>query len=378
MGVLRLLLGSVGATIGLLLLLPVLIVGLPFWLVSRLTHAIARRLEPTYTPYGELIMFDPHFGWRPRGNLATCHLADDVFRLTTDDSGWRGRGTVAESDVIVLGDSFAWGFGVDDDDFFADLAAPVRIKAIGTIGYNMVQELLWLRGLAPQLGGKLVVWLVYLGNDLHENLLPDMCGYRMPFLRRQTGDADWQIVSDHLSPATWPYRSQLHNERRDYYRALARVCMPGFDSDRTYDACRFLIRSGRDVCDAAGATLVVMTVPETTQLDQQGIELLRSRVAGSAALLDPHYPDHRLRQVCLELGVEFVAGADYLQRRHYKQRDCHWNPEGHRRIADLIVTLYRKHPMRARTVNGQIAAFAPPEAVPIPSYAGGRRAGGRS
>jgi len=378
MRTLRLLLGCVGAAIGLVLLLPLLIIGLPFWIVAGLTRAIARQLEPGYTPYGELIMFDHYYGWRPRPNLATHHLADDVFRLTTDESGWRGRATLTESDVIVLGDSFAWGFGVNDEDFFADLVAPLRIKAIGTIGYNMVQELLWLRGLAPQIGGKLVVWLVYLGNDLHENLLPDMCGYRMPFLRRRTADADWQITFDHLSPAKWPYRSQLQNERRDYYGALARICVPGWEADRTYDSCRFLIRTGRDVCDAAGARLVIMTVPETTQLDEKGLELLRSRVGGAAPSFDPRYPDHRLRLVCGELAVDFVAGADYLQRGHYKQRDCHWNPEGHRRIADLIVTLYQQHLMRAPSVEEQVAAFAPAEAVPIPSFATGRRTAGRS
>jgi hypothetical protein len=355
MATLRLILGCVGAVAGMAIVLPVLILGLPFWIVSALTRTLARRLEPPCTPYGELIAFDPNFGWRPRLNLATHHLADDVFRLTTDESGWRGRVTLAASDVVVLGDSFAWGFGVDDEDFFADLNPALRIKAVGTIGYNMVQELLWLRHLAPHLNRKLVIWLVYFGNDLYENLLPDMCGYRMPFVRR-TRDGDWQIASDHLSAAKWPYRSQLRNDQRDYYGALARVCMPGFHAERAYDACQFLIRSGRDCCAAAGARLVVMTVPESTQLDEHGLGLLRSRLPGAAASFDPQYPDRRLREVCEQLGVRFVAGADHLRRHHYKTRDCHWNPAGHRRVADLIAALH-----------GELAASTPHVSEQVPA-----------
>jgi len=156
---LRLVLAAISALFGLLLILPVIVAGLPFWTVGVLTRAIAQLLEPRFASWEELIEFDQRFGWKPTPHLDTYHLADDLFRVTTDAEGWRGKHTtISESQLIVLGDSFAWGYGVDDKNFFAHLNPDLGIKTIGTVGYNMVQELLWLRELSSQLEGKLVVW----------------------------------------------------------------------------------------------------------------------------------------------------------------------------------------------------------------------------
>src|SRR5690606_15625900 len=121
-------------------------------------------LEPSYLTKDQLIAFDPVFGWRPRPNLNTHHLMVDLFPLSTDAQGWRGRATLAESQVVVFGDSFAAGYGVSDEHLFANLSATPRIKPIGIGGYSMVQELLWMRALAGELAGKLVVWFIYFGN----------------------------------------------------------------------------------------------------------------------------------------------------------------------------------------------------------------------
>lgn len=45
-----------------------------------------------------------------------------------------------------------------------------------------------LRELAAWLPGRQVMWFVYCGNDLADNLRPDMVTYRMP-LAGQTGAA---------------------------------------------------------------------------------------------------------------------------------------------------------------------------------------------
>jgi hypothetical protein len=82
------------------------------------------------------------------------------------------------------------------------LASP-RIKAIGANGYNMVQELLWMRRYAPQLAGKLVVWFVYHGNDLFDNLQPNVFQYRTPFVRERHDGRGWEVVTEHVRRSPW-------------------------------------------------------------------------------------------------------------------------------------------------------------------------------
>jgi hypothetical protein len=57
-----------------------------------------------------------------------------VFEASTDGEGWRGRRTIEESDVVAFGDSFAFGHGVNDRDFFADRMTRLKMKAVGADG----------------------------------------------------------------------------------------------------------------------------------------------------------------------------------------------------------------------------------------------------
>jgi len=308
-------------------------------------------LEPGFKEWKELIEFDAGIGWRPRASLNGHHLSDDIFHMTTDSEGWRGRLSIAESDIVVLGDSFAWGYGIDEKDFFANCVPDLKVKAIGTVGYNMVQELLWLKRLATQLQGKMLVWFVYYGNDLYENLTPDMCGYRMPFVREVNGTGDWEVVSNHVDPSMWQYASvDLRRVERNYYGKLAELCSETFLSERAYPACEFLLRQGRDVCKAVGARIVVMTIPETTQLSQRGIERLSS-LAPNGNSVDPDLPDRRIREICARLNIPFVALKDHLNLGDYKTLDCHWNQRGHRRTAGVLRELYRNYAQKHDDIN---------------------------
>ena len=53
-----------------------------------------------------------------------------------------------------------------------DLPGEVRIKSIGSPAYSLVHSLMWMERMAPLLEGKLVVWFVYNGNDLADNVYP--------------------------------------------------------------------------------------------------------------------------------------------------------------------------------------------------------------
>jgi hypothetical protein len=326
------------ALFGMLLAAPIVVLGLPFWAVAVLTHTIARLLEPQFVPWQELITFDQAIGWKSKANLDAYGIADDVFHLTTDSQGWRGQTSLAESDVVVFGDSYAFGYGVDDKALFSEINPHVRIKAIGAPGYNMVQELLLMRQLSSQLRDKLVVWFFYLGNDLYENLMPDMKGYRTPFVRQVNGAGDWEIVTSHINPTKWSYTSKP----RSYLHILAQLCTPAFLSQRAFAACEFLIKEGNMVCRQAGAQLVVVSIPDPSQLSESGLELLASR-SRDIKRFDPDFPDRQIGAICRKWGVPFVAAKEHVDIGDYKEDDVHWNKQGHQRVSKLLSSLYHDH-----------------------------------
>lgn len=343
----RLIVALVAASIGTVLALPVILVGLPFWVVKATTRALAHLLEPRYVPSKGLSEYHPVFGWVPKAGVDGYHYVDDVFRVTTDDQGWRSRTTtLAESEIVVLGDSYAWGYGIDDRHFFANRVPQRRVKAVGAFGYNMVQEFLWLQRLSTELRGKLVLWFIYLGNDLFENLVPHRRGYRLPFLREQKGGDDWEVVTSHIGPSKWWYAGRGYG--RIYYEQLVAYCTPTIHPRREYAACEALLQWGKDLCDTAGARLIVVSIPDKAQLSAAGRELLL-RHGGIPETFDPDLPDRELRSICERKELPFVAGKDHFDVQDYKPHDVHWNERGHQRMAGLIADIYDRYATRSRT-----------------------------
>ncbi len=343
MSTIRTLIAMISSLFGILLIIPIIVLGLPFWAVAFLTHLIhslVRLFRPKVVPWQQLIEFEPTVGWKPKPNLKAYARADNVFHLTTDSQGWRGQTTLYESEVLVFGDSYAFGYGVDDKSFFAELNPKLRIKAIGINGYNMVQELLWIQRLSVHLRDKLVVWFIYFGNDLYENLQPNLDHYRMPFVRKVNGTGSWEIVTSHISPAKWPSNSQRH-----YYAKLAEICSPTFLAQRVYSACEFLISRGRDICNQAGAQLVVMSIPDITQISKTHITKLAT-LAPEPDSFDPDLPDKKIREICSALGVPFVALKNHLKVEDYKEHDVHWNERGHQRVAEVLNRVYHDNVLK--------------------------------
>jgi hypothetical protein len=335
MPILRFLLSLLACAAGLLLLLPVLAVWLPFWFVATTTRKLRRLFEPTVLLWKDLVRHDSRIGWRLKPGVVAACEGRDVFRVTTDAQGWSGSLRAADAQVVVFGDSNAFGYGVDHAKaYFRLCAGQLPVKAIGAPGYNLVQELLLMEDMARELRGKLVIWLICNANDLYDNLSPQMDGYRTPFVR-QKNDGDWEIVSSHLSQEPWSCSAGRHAARRQ--KLAPTLHRSNYLSERAYAACGWLIARGQELCRSAGADLVVVTVPSPFALDSR-------RTARED--VDPDYPDRRIGAVCEALGIRFVPLKQHLGPADYLDHDDHWNERGHVKVAKVIISLFR-----ARTVT---------------------------
>jgi hypothetical protein len=329
----RVLLASVAFTAAMVAAIPIIAVGLPFWLVAIITRVQIPLFRPATVRWPELFVFHPILGWKakPAFNGHCLEERDDIFHVVTDPDGWPGQRSLSESRIVVIGDSMAFGYGVATKNAFFELNPGMRIKAVGAPGYNMVQELLLMEELSPSLKGKDVLWFVYFGNDLYDNLSPEMTGYRAPFVA-QNADGDWQIITTHISPSKWS--CSVGRQGKVPYATIKKQLMTkSFMGDRAYSACEFLLGKGRDICRTAGAELIIMTVP--FPMRAQAAPFLQP--FGS----DQDYPDRRIRAICEKLQVPCVALRNVLTPGDYKRWDEHWNERGHRKVAQAISALYK-------------------------------------
>jgi hypothetical protein len=344
----RVLITAVTAVLSWVLLLPVFLLTGAAWLFATSVRAVGRLMEPRFVPWTDLMTFDQRLGWRPRPNLDVNYLAqrDDVFHIITDQEGWQGTRTLDDSPMVVIGDSFAFGYGIDTGKSFADLNPKLAIKGIGAPGYSMVQPVLLMEQFAERLKGKLVVWFVCLENDLEDNLAPAMTVYRSPFVRPSRQHGEWEIVQDHVGPSPW--LSSVWGSGRK--RILPYLCVPGPLADRTYAGSDYLIGRAAAACSLVGAKLVLITVPDPTQLTVESRAKL-AVLSGSPGACDVDLPDKRIAESCKRHGVPIIVGKDHLSASDYKPIEgLHWNARGHRRMADVLGRVYES--FRSGAIEG--------------------------
>lgn len=73
--------------------------------------------------------------------------------------------------ILVLGDSFAWGYGVEESERFSqrlETSLGVEVINAGVSGYSTDQELLWFQNEGVKYDVDLVI-LVFCGNDIGDN-----------------------------------------------------------------------------------------------------------------------------------------------------------------------------------------------------------------
>jgi len=364
MSYMRALLVAAATFLALLAVVPIVLLCLPFWVVGFLTRLFCTLLERKTITWEEIIEFDSLIGWRPKSNLnIDCSFAAGVFRAETDSLGWAGKSSIADSDIVVFGDSYAFGYGVNAESMFSELNPKVRIKSIGAPGYNMAQEFILMRQLSPHLRNKLVVWFIFFGNDLYDNLLPNLYQYRIPFVRTRNGSNSWEIVTSHVSRQRWPFNPEHNYRRKD---KLEGTFGDTYLSRRIYSACEFLIGKGKDLCAQSGASLIIMTIPWTIQLNLREWEEAFSNGLGNKTF-DPQLPDKKIAEICYRLNVPLVAGKEHLDLSHYILGEGHWNESGHRRVGKILSQLHSD-----RTVKGpQAAGLGTRTLEPIPSQEAG-------
>jgi hypothetical protein len=178
-------LSLLGIALGLLACEIVIRVGFPASLNRFKTY---RHME---SERGKFCQYDAVLGWSGIPNAeGTLEWRDVRYHAKQNALGFRGP--LYESDptqgawrIAVLGDSFVWGFGVEDEEVFTRMMeklSPTRLEVanMGVSGYGTDQEYLLWSSRGHQFNARDVVLAVTITNDFFDNLSSERYGYEKP------------------------------------------------------------------------------------------------------------------------------------------------------------------------------------------------------
>ncbi len=357
-------------------------VALGLVLAGLVAEGAIRLLAPQPMSFPRFYAPDASAGYRlapeHRERLTTGEYAIDVRTNVLGCRGAEPSARPGDVHVLVLGDSFMFGAGVDDDEVMsARLSAALRKRSpdatydvlnAGVPGYGPLEYRLRYEELRESFRPRIVVIGIYVGNDLFD------CLREKPEYMVDRGFLISTSAPHVTAWRAWP-KLNLHSYRlasrvlqrlrltsagdRESYseklaamfsdrpttEAAARDPWPRFDT-----AIRELIREIR----ADGREPLPVIVPMRIQVDDEAWGRFVREVGDGRSTMDRLLPQTRMHAVFDELAVPYVdltpvfasSGAGEL----YLQLDGHWNARGHavatEAVADEVARMLRGREFR--------------------------------
>ncbi|MBX3464367.1 MAG: hypothetical protein KF830_14455 [Planctomycetes bacterium] len=276
---------------------------------------------------------DAELGWRMLPGVRKWGDGWSAARPgTTNSLGWRDDEFLPERAagrrrLLALGDSFVFGFGVDQGERFTELLEDDRVEVVnlGVCAWGTDQQVLLSERELPRLRPDVVLWVVCVANDLDDIRSERKAGWAKPWftldgdrLQLHPPQADWRLglrTSTHLG--------ELMGRVLDAGRPAQSFASAWRDRDPT-PLFRALARRLAAGVEAAGARLLALVEHPPSPAPEPAGPL-------ATAVL----------QALDEAGV---ASLDLLpvftaERRHWPHQrlPCgHWSAAGHRIVADAV------------------------------------------
>jgi hypothetical protein len=282
---------------------------------------------------------------------------DGPYEVALNHQGLRGRELPAAGSqavpgalrVLFVGDSFLVGQAVREEQLAPSrVEASLRARDRDALAYNLsaidwgtAQELLALRRYGPALAPDVVVLFVYPANDLINNSrglaerTTVSAGDRIrPYLEVEGGELrvrylrpGWawlrrhsrlfatlerRVLAASATPVREDYAERLQQRRapREDFEIFRSHAEPGDPWREAWQQSFELLRAFRRECDALGARLLVVVVPNVHQVvrNAKGIRLdalsRGVRGIGLDAILDWNLPERELARFLAQEGIE--------------------------------------------------------------------------
>lgn len=327
--------------------------------------------------------------------------------LTVDTRGYRNKTDRDTYDIVVLGDSFAEGSDVSDEDPW-----PVRLAEktgrtvcnLGMSGNEPIHYRATLERFGLALKPRIVVCMLYEGNDfrsaksLRKQMNPSFSKRVKAYFKRSPilgavestavqlfgpMRADAQVEG--IEILSWLPLAIPSGEGAAFYAfAPKQIIGTGmsaeqFGMNKRWFQVREVLESMREICAESGAKFVIVYAPTKAHVALPLVfdALPAKKVHAFAALREDDLPPEptvfmeRLRgtidgceqvvtQWCGEKSISFVSTTSALRdavaagQQAYFTYDQHWTPIGHQIVAEVVGTHLARFqpPTKPRTADG--------------------------
>lgn len=295
---------------------------------------------------------DDRLGWANIPNQSGVFSRDEFttrvtinsmgFRDVERDPDWKGPGPRPWR-IAVLGDSFTWGHGVNDDEVFTRLLEQrlgnVQVWNLGVSGYSTDQELLLYQELGPRIRPDVVLLMVS-RNDYASNTTSAQGGYDKPRFVERDGRFELTGVPVPVrglgeEALAWARRRSAFVNGLWLLGADAGVS-PDRPANRQVQArtARYLFDRLREEAVRTGAAFAPVIVPSIAHVYFP--QVLEGEAWDDSVLKD--WGKERGAPV-LDLVPGFREAYRKTGRRYHYRHDKHWNAAGHRLAAELLAGL---------------------------------------
>lgn len=262
-------------------------------------------------------------------------------------NSWGLRGPEVSADtmtrrVLMLGDSYTFGWGVDDTSGFVRLLEkeipgdPIEFINGGLPGYSIYQQIRMLEFVRERAEIHAVVATISLANDpIDEKRI-------RRFAPDHLEEFSYDLRDPHSGTARLIASSRLLTlmDQRTTHLQFSLINTSGECRDLTDESLKNLASACRD----AGLPLVWVIVPRAQEIRSGGF--LKNALNGATDKLRSHFLD-----LAVELDVPVVDLRPVLMEAQsredaYLPADAHWNEAGHRAVTAALLPelLHVLHP----------------------------------
>lgn len=344
--------------------------------VLRLTDLpIARHSDHMFVVVG----YDARLGWKMKPLVqATIDMFDTEnipVRANADglwDRPFVSRKSPDRTRIAFLGDSYTWGYGVQEEERFASVleARNPRIESMnfGIPAYGSDQALLMWREVASRYAPDVVV-LTVVPNDYEDNMSSVRWGRAKPYFAMGT-NAELRLMNSPAPQETFWDNGILHGFAPPYAHFYAN---PIQVRSRTLDWLAKhsdIVRLCHTLCVRPPPRATAPRLADASQLsevERQQFELLTAIVReladsvrrANARLLVVLADDHPLYRLqlsqfaadgidVLDLTTDVLAGRMGVPPADiYFKRNPHWRPETQKVVADMVAQKLEDLPREA-------------------------------
>jgi len=257
--------------------------------------------------------------------------------------------------ILLLGDSFAMGYGVERGQIFADIVERdlgVDVVDAATGGYEIVHQVQVMKEYGKSLKPDLVVYALYLGNDLAWN---DQW--------QRGNDGTLRSISRQY-PVRQPREIKLLRLLRNVFygvKAKEKEWLPfeGYlglcernlndEARKDYDEATALVVELAQQVRELNVPLLVVFVPYRSMVEQEARAALAAKVPDLDARYDLARPGREMDERLGKLGIDHADSTAFLTKWHEREGaglffpvDGHLNVEGHRAMAAFLEPLLRE------------------------------------